>query len=63
LKLLRLQGESINWHYVHATKNKFVLIAFTFTMPLVMVAINKTLDYFICQTYLLHHNKKYYYHK
>jgi len=38
--------------------NKFVfIIVFTFIMSLKMVAINKTMDYFICKNYLLHHNK------
>jgi len=39
----------------------FLLIVFTFIMALIMVAINKTMDYFIYKNYLLHHNKKYYY--
>jgi len=39
----------------------FLLIVFTFIMSLGMVFVNKTMDYFICKNYLLHHNKKYYY--
>jgi len=38
-------------------------IVFTFIMSLVMVAINKVMDYFICKNYLLHHNENYYYNK
>jgi len=39
--------------------NQFLLIVFTFL--LLMVAVNKTMDYFICKNYLLRHYKKYYY--
>jgi len=43
--------------------NLILLIVFTFIMSLLMVAINKTMDYFSCKNYLLHHYKKYYYIK
>jgi len=43
--------------------NLFLLFVFTFIMSLVMGAIIKTMNYFICNNYLLHHNKKYYYNK
>jgi len=33
-------------------KTMFLLMAFTFPMSLVTVAINKTMDYFILQDYL-----------
>jgi len=46
-------------HYVYVTKTKFVLLI-VFTV-IVMVTIDKTMDYFICKNYLLQHNKKYYY--
>jgi len=35
--------------------NVFLLIVFTFLMSLIMVAINKTMDFY------LHYNKNYYY--
>jgi len=43
---------------LHATKlNMLLLIVFTFIMSLIMVAINKAMDYFICKNYSLHHMK------
>jgi len=58
--IYEVQGESKNiCHYVNTTKNKFVFINCIHFYN--VIGINKTMDYFICKSYLLHHYEINYY--